>query len=151
MNDECPTWIKEQENRMGYATAINDSTYFSGLFIDLKIGEQVITFLVDTGSSISILHHSIWDNNQSLKLASLNKMEFSAVTANGQPLDIIGSVVANVTAGALEMQHKFSIAGDINADGILGLDLLCSLGATVNLQDGILECRDGVKISLSKQ
>ena len=78
-------------------------------------------------------------------------MEFSAVTANGQPLDVMGSVVAKVTAGALEMQHKFYIAGDINGDGILGLDLLSSLGASVNLQDGILECRDGVKISLSKR
>ena len=136
---------------MGYATAINDSTYFSGLFVDLQIGEEVITFLVDTGSSISILHHSIWDNSPSLKLTSLNKMEFSAITANGQPLDVMGSVVANVTAGALETQHIFYIAGDINGDGILGLHLLSSLGASVNLQDGILECWDGVKISLSKR
>ena len=98
----------------------------------------MITFLVDTGSSISVLHHSIWDNSPSLKLASLNKMEFSVVTANGQPLDVMGSIVANVTAGALEMQHKFYIAGDINGDGILGLDLLSSLGASVNLQDGYL-------------
>ena len=33
-------------------------------------------------------------------------MEFSAVTANGQPLDVI---MANVTAGVLDMQHKFYI------------------------------------------
>ena len=78
-------------------------------------------------------------------------MEFSAVTANGQPLDVIGNIVANVTAGALDMQHKLYIARDINSDGILGLDLLSSLGASVNLQDGTLECREGVKISLSKR
>ena len=111
----------------------------------------MVTFLVDTGSSISIIHHSIWDNSPSLKSSPLNKMEFSAVTANGQPLDVIGNIVANVTAGALDMQHKLYIARDINSDGILGLDLLSSLGASVNLQDGTLECREGVKISLSKR
>ena len=60
-------------------------------------------------------------------------MEFSAVTANGQPLDVIGNT-ANVTAVALDMQHKLYIAGDINSDDILGLDLLSSLGTSVNLQ-----------------
>ena len=72
-------------------------------------------------------------------------MEFSAVTANCQPLDVIGNT--NVTAEALDMQHKLYVAGDINSDGILGLDLLSSLGASVNLQDGTLECGDGAKIT----
>ena len=78
-------------------------------------------------------------------------MEFSAVTANGQPLDVIGNIVANVTAGALDMQHKFYIAGDTNSNGIFGLDVLSSLGASVDLQDGTLECRESVKISLSER
>ena len=45
-------------------------------------------------------------------------MEFSAITANGQPLDVMGSIMANVMVGTLDMQHKFYIAGDINSDGI---------------------------------
>ena len=151
VQDECPTWIKKQGNQTGYATVINDSTCFSGLFVDLQIDGDVVTLLVDTGSSISILHHSIRDKNPSLKSSSLNKMEFSAVTANGQPLDVMGSIMVNVTAGVLDMQHKFYVAGDINSDGILGLDLLSSLGASINLQDGTLDCREGVKIPLSKR
>ena len=46
-------------------------------------------------------------------------MEFSAITANGQPLAVIGNIMANVTA---EAQHSLYIAGDINSDGILGFD-----------------------------
>ena len=116
----------------------------------MQVDGDVVTLLVDTGSSISILHRSIRDKSSSLK-SSLDKIEFSAVTANGQPLDVMGSIMANVTAGALDMQHKFYIAGDINSDGILGLDLLSSLGASINLQNGTLDCQEGVKIPLSKR
>ena len=58
-----------------------------------------------------------------MKSSSLNKMEFSAVTANGPPLDVVGSIMVKVTVGALNVQHKFYIAGDISSDGILGLNL----------------------------
>jgi hypothetical protein len=78
-------------------------------------------------------------------------MEFSAVTANGQPLDVMGSLRASVMVGALDIQHTFYIAGDINSDGILGLDLLSSLEALVNLKDGTLDCRGDLKVPLSKR
>ena len=80
VQDECLTWTKKQENQTGYATAINDSTHFSGLF-DLQDDGDTVTLLVDTGSSISILHHSVWVKSPSLKSSPLNKTEFSAVTA----------------------------------------------------------------------
>ena len=122
--DECPTWIRKQGNQPGYATAIDGSSHYFGLFVDLQVNGESVTLLVDTGSSISILHHSVWDRNLSLKSSPLDKMEFSAVTANGQPLDVIGSLRASVMVGALDVHHTFYIAGDINSDGILGLDLL---------------------------
>jgi hypothetical protein len=121
------------------------------LFVDLQVNGVPVTLLVDTGSSISILHHSVWDRNLSLKSSSLDKMEFSAVTANGQPLDVMGSLRASVMVGALDIQHTFYIAGDINSDGILGLDLLSSLEALVNLKDGTLDCRGDLKVPLSKR
>ena len=51
-----------------------------------------------------------------------------------------------MTVGALDVHHTFYIAGDINSDGILGLDLLSSLEASVNLKDGTLDCQGGLKI-----
>ena len=62
----------------------------------------------------------------------------------------MGSIMANVTVGTLDMQHKFYIAGGINSDGILGLDLSSILGASINLQDGTLDCR-GLNIPLNKR
>lgn len=66
----------------------------TGLFVDLQVDGDMVTLLVNTGLLISILHHSIRDKSPSLKSSPLNKMEFSPVAANIQPLDVMGSIMA---------------------------------------------------------
>lgn len=60
------------------------------------------------------------------------------MTANGLPLQVTGSIEADVGLGLQSTTHKFYVASDIKGDGILGLDLLQYMGATVNIKEGYL-------------
>ena len=116
---ECPTWQRERDGRN--STRATNATISSqvakhddGIFVNLQIAGENIKFLVDTGSSISMVHHS-----------------------NGLPLQVTGTIEADIGLGLESTTHKFYVTSDIKSDGILGLDLK-RLGATVDIKRGYL-------------
>ena len=140
---ECPTWRRERDEtsstRATNATISSRvANYNDGIFIDLQVAGEKIKFLVDTGSSISMVHHSCWQNSLLLKKIPLQQTSLSAVTANGLSLQVTGTIEAGVGLGLESVAHKFYVASDIKSDGILGLDLLEQLGATVDVKGGYL-------------
>ena len=137
---ECPTWRREKDetsSTRAFNATISSrvAKYNDGIFVDLQVAGEVIKFLVDTGSSISMLHYSCWQNSHQLQKFPLQQTSLSAVTANGLPLQVTGTIEADVDLGAQSTTHKFCVANDIKSDGILGLDLLEHLGATVGIKD----------------
>ena len=112
--------------------------YNNSIFVDLQVSGEMIKFLVDTGSSISMVHYSCWQNSPSLQKLPLQQTSLQAVTANGLPLQVTGAIEADVGLGLQSMAHKFYVASDLKSDGILGLDLLELLGATVDIKEGYL-------------
>ena len=55
----------------------------SGVFVVGCVGARLVTFLVDTGSSITLLHQGVWSKTPSLQQIPLQQPELSAVSANG--------------------------------------------------------------------
>ena len=110
---------------------INVNTAMSSFFIQGQLFKYPISFLVDTGSPVSLLHSTIWNQTKSsdtvLNPWGGNKL----VGVNGTSLHIHGS--ANVTISVLNKTFACAmvIVDDITVDAILGLDFLeanqCSL------------------------
>ena len=160
--EECLTWQIERNGRN--STRATNATISSrvakhddDVFITLQIAGENIKFLVDTGSSISMVHQSCWRNSFYLQKIPLQQTSLSVVTANGLPLPVIGTIEADVGLGLESTTHEFYVASDIKSDGILGLDLLERLGATVDIKQGylfvgptklpILHCQRDVKVA----
>lgn len=82
-----------------------------------------------------MVHHSCWQNSFYLQKIPLQQTSLSAVTANGLPLQVTGS---KLEVESMTHNHIFYVSSDIKSDGILGLDFLQQLGATVDIKQGYL-------------
>jgi hypothetical protein len=85
--------------------------------------------IVDTGSSISLVQPGIWSS----KLTRTNVTPFG-VTGDG--LNILGEQLLTLEVGDWRYSHRFCVCSlPTQTDGIIGLDMLESLGAHVDLEN----------------
>jgi hypothetical protein len=92
-----------------------------GLYI-LGLADSVpAKFLIDTGSSITVISHKIFDKFSSY--LPLEPVKFDVVQADGKTMEVVGQFQADVTVGPMRVNHPLVI-GDITVDGILGMDFL---------------------------
>ena len=102
----------------------------------------MVACLVDTGSAISLINRSLLQCCPALRNLPFQETTLSAVTANGLPIQVSGTIEAQVKVASELMTHKFYIANDITGDGILGMDFLRPLGANVDLGESCLRLQN---------
>ena len=97
-----------------------------GYFVSTKIGKLPVTFLVDTGSNVSILRKGLLEEFSPQAGLSVQPKNINLVTVTGEVTPFHGKKVLEVEIGSQKIFHQMLIA-DIENDGILGMDFLITV------------------------
>lgn len=95
----------------------------------MQIGKH-LKFLIDTGSTISLISSKIYEQFQQFKINKTIKVK----TATGTT--IIDRVIRKKLPGIFQsenLQTWYTLDFDPNYDGLIGMDLLRSIGATIDV------------------
>ncbi len=96
-----------------------------GLFIEGTIQNKQLSFLIDTGASVTIVKTSVYQEIPRDKRPPLEKVNVEMVAADGRSILCHGKGLFNLKIEGVELQHEVWVA-DISLDGILGFDFLNS-------------------------
>lgn len=106
----------------------------------LSIANREVTFLVDTGATVTLLsakvikRGTIYYPSKSVNLVGIN--------GENNKLKSLGLVYGSINIDNYKLKHKFQIVdGSVNldVDGILGYDFLSAYGAKIDLMNDTLE------------
>jgi predicted aspartyl protease len=108
------------------------------LFVPINVGDNCVEFVVDSGSSLTIVHPRVLktsvnvnpSNNISIKMAD-----------GGTCITVYGTVNVDIQLGDTVMQHDVVVA-DISNDGLLGLDFIHKHGISIAGDTGSLTFKD---------
>ena len=97
-----------------------------GLYVQGRVEDVHVTFLVDTGANITIIKPDIYFKIPVQDRPPLESKSIKMVTADGNSLSFKGQGWFKVTIDndGAEVEHRVWVA-DIELDGILGYDFLC--------------------------
>ena len=107
------------------------------LFVQGQVYTQNVRFLVDTGSSHSIVHSDVWETFPEEIKKEIRQTSRSLVTVDGSPLDVVGEATITIHLGKLRAKMDVVIA-NVTQAGILGLDFLEKFDATLDFSKGKL-------------
>ena len=94
-----------------------------GYFVPAIVANMPLTFLVDTGSNITILSKDLLDVWPQEHFPNLTPVSIQLVTATGECSPFYGKAEIQFTIGNQNLSHEILFA-DIKNDGILGVDFL---------------------------
>lgn len=105
-------------------------------------------FLVDTGSAVSCLSKKIFDQLGHLKLSPIST---ALIAAGGENLQVYGQVKLTFTVQGCSFKHNFVVVDLDEIPGILGIDLLDTHQAQINISKALLIMPNGSEIKLNKK
>ena len=91
------------------------------------------TFLIDTGSIISIVKASIWRKTDPECHQLMDYSGPHLVGVDGRPLKVEGKVIACVSLGDSTSQEPLVVIEQLSTDAILGLDFLEKYRCTIDI------------------
>ena len=94
-----------------------------GYFVTVTIENIPITFLIDTGSNITILSRSLMERMPVHITSSVQPTNTKMLTVTGEVTPFLGKTEHELKIGKQKLKHTLLIA-DIENDGILGMDFL---------------------------
>ena len=87
-----------------------------------KLGRFAVEFMLDSGSSVSLIRHDLL---KSINITEVNSSKaVQLITASGDPLPILKYVKALVQLGELKICHEFVVVNSLVTPAILGADFL---------------------------
>ena len=95
----------------------------SGLFTKATVNRVPCSLLVDTGATMTIFSHAIFEKIERSRRNELTPVKQEIVLADGTPLQVKGRCQLQISLGTFSFTHDVVIA-DISTEGILGLDFL---------------------------
>ena len=94
-----------------------------GYFIPALVANMPLTFLVDTGSNVTILRRDLLDSWPQQQQPSIIPVNTQLITATGECSPFHGKDLIDITIGSQTLKQEILFA-DIKNDGILGMDFL---------------------------
>ena len=102
----------------------------TAVYVPGQVGEQPVDMLVDTGSAVTLVHFRVLQNAK--REFKLERVSDPVVSANGQPLDIRGKCVLEISLGGVTVSHPVLVAADVTQDCLLGIDFLGKHNCTID-------------------
>ena len=96
------------------------------------------TFLIDTGSVISIVKSAVWTQADPLCRQLTPYTGSRLVGVEGTPLSVRGKTTADVSFGSERFQVPVIVVDQLSADVILGLDFLEDHRCTIDIASRVL-------------
>ena len=117
--------------------ATKPAYYLSG-----KIGQGEVLMLCDTGSAVSLIDESIWDNIKD-QVNKLNEVKYAVRSASRHSLEILGQTDIQfqlVTKKGIwiDFTYEFMIARGLSKPAILGMNFFHAQKALINLQNNVV-------------
>lgn len=88
-----------------------------------KLGGFAVEFMLDSGSSVSLIRHDLLKSIKNITEVNSSKA-VQLITASGDPLLILKYVKALVQLGELKICHEFVVVNSLVTPAILGVDFL---------------------------
>ena len=88
-----------------------------------KLGGFAVEFMLDSGSSVSLIQHDLLKSIKNITEVNSSKA-VQLITASGDPLPILKYVKALVRLGELKICHEFVVVNSLVTPAILGVDFL---------------------------
>ena len=104
-----------------------------GLYVESRVNGQKVNFLIDTGSSNTLISREVFDKIEESRRSCLQSGAKPVFQADGTPLSIFGRATVEVAVGDAGFVTEVKVAR-LQNEGILGLDLLMQMNA-------VLDCR----------
>ena len=101
------------------------------LTFEARVSGTITRCLLDTGSTISILHQSLFDSFTGVKLF---KTSTQARTASKDPLPLSGRVTLKFELGGVTHMVPFYVSEVIDTPCLLGLDFLQHVPCVIDLR-----------------
>ena len=89
----------------------------TAVYVPGQVGEQPVDMLVDTGSAVTLVYFCVLQNAK--REFKLERVSDPVVSANGQPLDIRGKCVLEISLGGVTVSHPVLVAADVTQDCLL--------------------------------
>ena len=105
-----------------------------------KIEHKAVTFLVETGSAITIVSNESF-SRLGISEESLEGLPFDLCVADGQQLKVAGEMNMEITLGPIKAMHPVIVA-DIKAPAIIGMDFMTKFGCSLDLKKSLTKIRD---------
>ncbi len=117
--------------------SLNTLTHSTAITVSGFLYKTPVTMLVDTGSAVTIVGEHIWKRacgDRHIDEAPTSPI----VTANGDPLALLGRSEVSLTIGGLVVRYPVLIAKNLVQECILGADFLECFKCIVNIDQRIL-------------
>ena len=116
-------------------------------FIPVNICGVTVGMLLDTGSSVTIMNQSIYEEINTSQRPELKQSDPQLRTVNGEPLDVFGVANVNIVIDGRQYPQQVTVADIARLQGILGLDFVVTHRCVLYMDKSIMRI-DGVPVSM---
>ena len=110
----------------------------NGLFVAGCVNHCGVNFLIDSGSSITVIATRIFSKIPVSRRPNLKNYSEQVILADGSKMEILGKCTLSLVLGNIETQHTVVVA-NIESEGLLGSDFLCKPNCVLNFRECVLE------------
>lgn len=106
-----------------------------GLFVPGKVHGEPVSWLVDTGCTVTLLSSAVFHRIPEDRRPLLEEYYGDLVTGNGTSMDVEGQARMPIEIDGLVLEHDIVVA-NTDSPGMLGLDFLMQHDATIGVATG---------------
>ncbi|VDI72487.1 Hypothetical predicted protein [Mytilus galloprovincialis] len=121
----------------------NNSTKEAGAYIDVDIGNIKASFLVDTGTTVTLISNKLFNSLRKEEMPNLNQVVQTIMSANGTELYVAEKGEFHIWIDQ-NVYLEEAVVADLAIEGIIGLDFLKKNKCLINLQEEHMVCHNQV-------
>ena len=115
------------------------------MYVKGRIGPVDGIFLIDTGSSDTLLSSKVWQSIPMKEKPQLKALTTTSEQADGSPLSLIGCADMEIRVGTACAVMTVTVA-DISSSGIIGMDYLEATNCKINIAGRELIMNDEIQV-----